>query len=122
MAITKCSGTCSICTVEEFLVNFGKSFWVENEASVDHAIQVRRLLVKLEECFVIEIVFIRLLRRQDHFEACFHLVFAKLLLETLQIERIANKIFIDFNQEFMTFKLTEPFDPSDLSILKSRVI
>jgi len=122
LAITKCSRTCSIGAIEEFLVDFRESLGIENEAGVDHSVQVRRLLVELEESFVVKIVFVWLLWRQDHPEASLELIFGKFLLEALQVERISNVIFVDLNQEFVSFKRAEPLDPSDLVVCNVRVI
>ena len=89
---------------------------------MDHSVQVRRLLVELEECLVVKIVFIRLLRGQNHPEARLELIFGKLLLEPLQVEGISNVIFIDFDQKLVTLEGAEPLDPSDLVVCNVRVI
>ena len=89
---------------------------------MDHSVQVRRLLVELEERLVIKIVFIWLLWGQDHPEASLELIFAQFLLETLQVERISNVIFVDLDQEFVTFKRAEPLDPSDLVVCNVGVV
>jgi len=42
---------------------------------MDHAIQIRCLLVELEEGFVVEVVVVGLLWGEDHSDATFELVF-----------------------------------------------
>ena len=93
-----------------------------NKASVHQAIQVRRLLVKLKERLIVQVILIWLLIGENHSQARLHLVLSKLLLEALQIEWISNEIIIDFDKELMTFQRAEPFDPANLSILDSGIV
>ena len=79
-------------------------------------------MVQLEEAFILQVLFIWLLRREDHPQARLHLVLAEAFLQALQIERVLDELRVNFNQKFVAIKLAEPLDPSDLLILHGRII
>lgn len=79
-------------------------------------------MVQLQESFIGEIFFAGLGGGQDHFDATFEFVLRELLIDVLQIERIADKLFVDLAQELVAFKSTEPLNPSNLGMRVRRFV
>ena len=79
-------------------------------------------MIELKEAFVLQVFLVRLLLRQDHPKASLHLVLGKILLQPLQIEWVHDELRVNIDQEFVTFKLAEPFDPSLMLVSHGRII
>ena len=84
---------------------------------MDHAIQIRCLLVQFKECFVVQVIIARLLRGENHSDAVLEFFFRELLLQALQIEWIADELIVNLAKEFMSFQSTKPLDPTNLRVL-----
>jgi hypothetical protein len=70
----------------------------------------------------LQILLVGLLWRQNHPQARLHLVFAKFLLQALQIEGILDEFVVDLNKELVPLELAEPLDPALLLVLQGRIV
>ena len=117
LAVAQSSWTSAEDTAQEFLIDFGQATWGENVTRMDHAIQIRCLLVELEECFIVEVIVVGLLWGKDHSDAALELVFGELFVEALEIERVADEFIVDLAEELVSFQSAEPLDPTNLRVL-----
>ena len=89
---------------------------------MNQTVQIGRLLVKLKESLVLQVLLIGLLGRENHAQARLHLVTGEALLQPLQIERVLNELIVHLDQKFVPLKLAEPLDPSIRLILQGGII
>ena len=68
---------------------------------MDQSIQIHCLLVYLDEVFIVEILTVWSLIRENHLE-CF-IVVGNPVLESVQVEPITNELLIHFSKEVMAF-------------------
>jgi hypothetical protein len=83
LLVAQSSWAIAVYTTEVFLVNFGHSSWSVNVSIMNKSIQVACLLVKLQEMFIREVLFIRSEGRKDHFHTGFELILWEVSLETV---------------------------------------
>ena len=62
---------------------------------VNQTVQVTCLLIKFHEVLISQVFLIGSKWGQDHLKACLELVFGEVLLQPVEIELIADEIFID---------------------------
>lgn len=99
-------------TGEEFVVNLGHAAGTIDVPRVDQSVHVTGLLVQLQELLIRQILFVGALGAQDHLDALFEFVFAKLRLQTVQIEGVLNEVLIHLDHILMAFERAKPADPA----------
>lgn len=106
----KDSRTVTKCTKHVFLFHHGQASWSQNESGVNEAIKVHCRLVNLQEILIIEVVGVGTVGAQDHLHCLVEI--SDSLPESVQIEIVANVVFINFNEKFMAFEVAEPLNPT----------
>ena len=106
----KDSRTVTKCAKHVFLFHHGQASWSQNESGMNEAIEVHCGLVNLQEVLIIEVVGVGTVSAQDHLHCLVEISHS--LPEPVQVEIVANVVFINFDEEFVAFEVAEPLDPT----------
>ena len=73
-------------------------------------------MIQFKEGFLVEILFIRCLGRKDHPHTGLQLFFGHFMLESVEVEGVAEEIFVYLNHELVAFQTAEPLDPAEVGV------
>jgi hypothetical protein len=83
---------------------------------MNEAIEIRSLLIKLQEMLIGKILLTRCHWRQYQLDTILELLLVAVgerRLQPVYVERVADEVLIDLNEELVTLKSAEPVDPSE---------
>ena len=69
-------------------------------------------MIQFKEGFLVEILFIRGLGGKHHPHTGLELILGHFMLKTVEVEGVAEEIFVDLNHELVTLQTAEPLNPS----------
>jgi hypothetical protein len=112
LALTHDSGAVSEPTCQLLFSHHRETTWRQQLSGVDKPVEVGGVLIQVQELIVLQIVFIRCFRRQNHLQ-CFVLMlyFGS---QPLKVEIVRYLVFVYFSKEIMPFDRAKPLDPTSV--------
>lgn len=81
---------------------------------MDESIQIHGGLVDFKEGLVVEVFGVGTFRREQHLHGLVEVL--DLLAEAVQVEVVANVIFVDLDKELVAFEVAKPANPAESTL------
>ena len=76
-------------------------------------------MIQFKEGFLIEIFFIRGLGGKDHPHTGLELFLNHFMLKSVEVEGVAEEIFVDLDHELVTLQTAEPLNPPEMGVARA---